>query len=551
MIRGIVKGGQPEDTLYGGAGNDELHAGGANRYETNANSLYGEAGTDTLKGERGPDLLDGGPGDDLVDGDQGDDAILGGTGTDFLEGGRGDDTYRYARGDGHDRISETDGTDDVIAFGAGIVEEDLVFERFLDDTLSIAVDGARRGRIEVLTHFSLRGSLERLLFADGTVKDLEASAFTTVGTGDDDRIWGIRYGGSPVDLIFAGAGDDRVVASAPNLTEFNGNTLHGEAGEDTLEGSRGPDELHGGPGADVLEGDGGVDTLFGGNGDDVLRGGRDDDVLLGGFGDDVFVEDPGAETMTGGPGDDLFRIDEEGDRVVERPGEGHDTVEAAIDHALRRDGQHTEVLVLTGWARSGTGNARDNTIVGNAADNLLNGAWGDDTLTGGAGNDTFADDAGADVMDGGPGDDTYALDDAGDRVREAVGGGIDRIVSTVDVNLRRAEVEVITLIGDERIDAYGSPGANEIIGNHRVNVLAGSGGPDILTGGRAGDVFAFRINDAGGPVTVTDFGTGPDRIALDDRFFGLGGGRVDPRPLTPAEALDALALGQVAYSLSS
>ena len=55
-------------------------------------------------------------------------------------------------------------------------------------------------------------------------------------------------------------------------------------------------------------------------------------------------------------------------------------------------------LTLTGKARRGYGNTKDNTIVGNDSNNTLNGLAGADTLIGKSGNDTYVIDNEGDII---------------------------------------------------------------------------------------------------------------------------------------------------------
>jgi Ca2+-binding RTX toxin-like protein len=144
--------------------------------------------------------------------------------------------------------------------------------------------------------------------------------------------------------------------------------------------------------------------------------------------------------------------------------------------------------------RTQTGDEAANALKGDAGVDLLYGLDGADTLTGAAGNDLLYGGAGkdkldggagADVMDGGLDDDIYVVDDAGDMVIEAAGGGIDIVNASVSHALS-AEVENLTLTGSAAIDGLGNALANKITGNAGANTLDGLGGDDDLRAG-AGD----------------------------------------------------------------
>lgn len=202
------------------------------------------------------------------------------------------------------------------------------------------------------------------------------------------------------------------------------------------------------------------DTLTGTAGDDILYGLGGEDRLVGGL---------GADTMVGGLGHDTYVVSDSRARIIEAADEGTDTVFSSVHFSLA-DAGDAERLVLTGRAAiNGTGNALDNVITGNASANVLDGG------------------AGADTMMGGLGSDTYFIDDAGDRVVEADGGGTDIVISGVSFVLPRY-VEVLELTG-AAILGTGNEQANRITGTAGDNILDGRLGADTLAGGDGNDVY--------------------------------------------------------------
>ena len=275
------------------------------------------------------------------------------------------------------------------------------------------------------------------------------------------------------------------------------------------------DIVDGRGGNDVIDGRGGNDTLLGGDGNDLLRGGAGADSLLGGAGDDTYV------------------VGEAGDVVVEAPGGGYDRVVASIDWTL---GAELERLSLAGVADlNGTGNALANRLDGNAGANILDGGEGNDVLFGGAGADTLL---------GGAGDDTHVVDEAGDVVVEAPGGGYDRVVASIDWTLG-AELERLSLAGVADLDGTGNALANRLDGNAGANILDGGEGSDVLFGGAGDDTLlggadADRLDGGLGADSLTG-GTGGDifrflsTVEADGDviadFTVADGDRLDLRPI--------------------
>lgn len=187
---------------------------------------------------------------------------------------------------------------------------------------------------------------------------------------------------------------------------------------------------------------------------------------------------------------------------------------------------------------------------GLAGNDLLSGWAGNDSIAGGEGNDSLDGGAGADWMAGGVGNDVFVVDDAGDCVVELAGQGIDLVKTSLGYSLvdtdgagsNGANVEKITLLGTQAINATGNALGNVLTGNAAANILKGlagkdtllgnagndklygGGGNDVLTGGAGADKFVFDTvrNASTNLDVITDFSAGTDKIVLDDDFYHPG-----------------------------
>ena len=217
------------------------------------------------------------------------------------------------------------------------------------------------------------------------------------------------------------------------------------------------DRLTGTPAEDTLEGLEGNDVLFGLGSVDRLTGGAGDDWLDGGVGNDI---------MVGGIGDDTYLVEKLYDQTFELPGEGLDTVIVYINnHQMQAN---IEVLIMGGSAGyRAIGNSAANRMVGNSGANTLDGAGGADTLLGGAGNDR------------------YVVNDVGDVITEASGGGTDTVQSFINWTLG-TELENLTLLSGA-IQGTGNALSNVLTGNAAANLLIGLQGNDFLEGGTGMD----------------------------------------------------------------
>ena len=193
-------------------------------------------------------------------------------------------------------------------------------------------------------------------------------------------------------------------------------------------------------------------------------------------------------------------------------------------------------------------NANDPVIEDDA--NIVNGTADDDTrlqaaagsqrINGLAGDDVLIGGAGADILDGGDGKDTaYYFRDSADieinletgtgkggnaegdvliNIENIVGGnGNDRLTGNNKDNILNGFWGNDRLDGGEGDDDLdGSVGNDTLNGGSGNDRLIGRDDDDILTGGSGNDLFRFRPFD--GSDTITDFGTGDDRLQFE---FGL------------------------------
>ncbi len=165
-----------------------------------------------------------------------------------------------------------------------------------------------------------------------------------------------------------------------------------------------------------------------------------------------------------------------------------------------------------------TGTVASQNLVGSNQADTLSGLGGDDLLVGNGGSDILNGGTGKDEMRGGTGNDTYTVDDAGDTLSEAGGGGTDTVKAPFSFTLANG-FENLILTGGGNINGTGNNAKNAITGNGGKNTLKGFNGNDTLKGGSGNDkLFGGKHNDK-------LFGqNGKDQLKGEDGNDSLSGG---------------------------
>ncbi|MGY4329366.1 Ca2+-binding RTX toxin-like protein [Bradyrhizobium sp. LB7.2] len=262
-----------------------------------------------------------------------------------------------------------------------------------------------------------------------------------------------------------------------------------------------------------------------------LTGNEFGQTLVGNAGMNRLDGKSGADLMYGMAGNDVYIVDNAGDRVYEATGGGSDQVATSISFVLGT-GQEVERLTTMGSATTAdinlTGNEFGQTLVGNAGMNRLDGK------------------SGADLMYGMAGNDVYIVDNTGDRVYEAIGGGSDQVATSSSFVLGTGqEVERLTTMGSATtadINLTGNEFGQTLIGNAGANVVNGMSGNDVLYGLYGADAFVFNTAiEARNIDFIADFNVAEDMVRLDRTMFAaLAEGTLDVADFTiGAIAIDA------------
>ncbi|MEP9352368.1 calcium-binding protein [Xanthobacter sp. KR7-65] len=536
-----------DDTIYGGDGNDRLYGGAGNDF------MDGGAGVDRFDGSSGDDTYVVGAGDTITEYyDSGIDTVLTDlssytlvgyvenltyTGTGDFNGTGNSAANIIIAGSGNDTIYGMGGSDTIY----GMDGDDLIHAG--DTGANTLVGGAGNDTYYVRTY-------DTIIEESGGGYDvaLSRSASYTLGAFVQDLTF-VNPGAS------TGIGNDLDnIISAYSLSAYN-DTLKGKGGNDTIYAFGGDDVLDGGDGNDTLDGGTGNDQMTGGSGNDVFLvdaagdvvieaagGGTDTvrtslashtlaanvenltytgaaafagtgnslaNVIRGGAGNDTIDGGAGNDTMYGGLGDDLYFVDAAGDVVIEDADAGIDSIRAAT--AIYTLGTNVENLAYIGSGNfSGTGNTLANVMAGGAGNDSLVASAGNDTLSGNAGDDYLDGGTGADAMTGGTGNDVYLVDNTGDTVSEADGGGTDLVRTSLSSYTLAAALEDLTYTGAGDFTGNGNASANVLTGGTANDTFTAGAGNDTLYG-RSGNDWL----DGGTGSDALIGGTGDDVYLVD------------------------------------
>jgi Ca2+-binding RTX toxin-like protein len=311
--------------------------------------------------------------------------------------------------------------------------------------------------------------------------------------------------------------DMSAVTVGIDLNLVSGAISSAETGIDTV---RNVEIFRLGSGNDFLTGSDGNDIVLAGDGADELNGGLGRDILGGGAGDDILRGGTGvANELVGGAGNDVYYSDAAGDSVVESAGEGTDLVNTTRASFVLS--ANVENLIYAGGnSFVGIGNSGDNVITGGNAADTLAGRDGNDTLVGGGG--------AANTLIGGLGDDVYTVSAIGDSIVEAVGEGIDTVVTTLGSFRLGANVENLTASASLAFVGFGNALDNVITGGALGDTLTGLDGNDTLRGGTGsantligGNGNDLYVVEAAGDTIVELSAGGTDTVETARAVFTL------------------------------
>ena len=209
---------------------------------------------------------------------------------------------------------------------------------------------------------------------------------------------------------------------------------------------------------------------------------------------------------------------------------GNDDVGQRLQVVVRyTDGNGADERLTAATVSAAASNADDpvideaNTETGTAGDDILRSDEGSQRLNGLGGDDILVGRAGADILDGGDGTDiaSYFIHPEDIEINLETGTGKGgNAEGDVLINIEG----ILSGSGNDRLTGNnkdntltGARGNDSLNGGEGNDELNGNLGDDRLTGGTGNDLFRFETDD--GSDTITDFGTGADKLEFRDGLF--------------------------------
>ncbi|WP_287627446.1 MULTISPECIES: Calx-beta domain-containing protein [unclassified Microcystis] len=215
-------------------------------------------------------------------------------------------------------------------------------------------------------------------------------------------------------------------------------------------------------------------------------------------GGNSFSATAGSITFLAGSSTATLTLNPTADNIVEP----HETIGITLTSGTSYTIGTTAAVI--GTITNDDADTNNNELIGGSGNDNLGGLAGNDTIIGNAGNDTLNGGAGVDSLIGNTGNDTYIIDDLNDVIVENANEGTDTVQTSINFDLTATNLENITLLGTDNLNATGNSFNNTLIGNdgdNRLQGLAGNdnldgkAGNDTLVGGAGNDTYTIDAGD--------------------------------------------------------
>jgi Ca2+-binding RTX toxin-like protein len=441
-------------------------------------------------GNAADNVIIGNSNNNILDGRQGADTMIGGTGNDTYVVDNAGDVVIENVNEGNDTVASYinytlgNNLENLELRGAGLVGTgnslDNIF--YVNDSSCSIVEAANGGTDLVISSvsYTLDANVERLILTG-------ANAATGTGNDLDNELFGISHGAygavnTGANVLAGGLGNDTYhIDATDTVVEYAGqgiDTVYANFSYALTDNVENLVSTHRSQGL-VATGNA-LDNVLDINGQHEVWTGDGN----GYGGGDIIDGGAGADTMIGHAGSDTYYVDNAGDVIIEYAGEGiADTAITTVSYTL---GANVENMVLVGSGITGTGNSLDN---------------------------------------------TFTVNDAGNTIVEAVGGGIDEVDTTLASYTLDANVENLHLIGNIATTGIGNGLDNAFRSDTCTSVAT-------LSGGQGNDFYLVKETD----IVIENAGEGIDTVYLR----AISSDNIGHNPSAPQDQL-----GNLTYTLGA